>query len=293
MVSVSHDSLVCTLRGLLDDGLDLVVGSWLLQSTRKVDNRDIGSWHSECHTGELSVERWDDLSDSLGCSGGRWDDVVSGSSSSSPVLGGWTIDRLLSGSGSVDSGHQSLDNSELVVDDLGKWGETVSCAGSVRDDLHLWLVLVKVDSADEHWRISRWGRDDDVLGTSLDVSIGLVGGGEDSGGLDDGEDIVLSPRDVGRVSLGVADNLVTIDDQLSAGGVDIARVSSVSGVVLEHVDHVLEVNERVVDGDNLNIFLEESISENTKQVRIGDSSYWLLNKETNIRPIRPNPLIPL
>ena len=163
----------------------------------------------------------------------------------------------------MNSGHQTLNNSEVVVDDLGKRSETVGCARCVGDNLHLWLVLLEVDSADEHGGIGGRSRDDDVLGTSLDVSICLLSGGEDSGGLDNSKDIVLSPRNGRWVSLCVASNLVSIDDQLSTGSLDITLESSVGGVVLEHVDHVFKIDEGIVDGNNLDILLEESISEDT------------------------------
>ena len=40
-------------------------------------------------------------------------------------------------------------------------------------------------------------------------------------------------------------DLLAVDDKLAIGGVDITLEVAVYGVVLEHVDHVLEVNEAV------------------------------------------------
>ena len=36
----------------------------------------------------------------------------------------------------MDSGHQALDDLEVVVDDLGDGGQAVGGAGGVRDDVH-------------------------------------------------------------------------------------------------------------------------------------------------------------
>ena len=87
VLGVAEDTLeLLGLGSLLDDGLDLVVGSTLLDSDSQVDNGDIGGGNSESHTGEFTVELGDDLSDGLGGTGGRGDDVGGSASTSSPVL---------------------------------------------------------------------------------------------------------------------------------------------------------------------------------------------------------------
>ena len=84
---VTEDTLeLLGLGGLLDDGLDLVVRSALLDPDSQVDNGDIGGGDSESHTGKFTVELGDDLADSLGGTGGRGDDVGGSASTSSPVL---------------------------------------------------------------------------------------------------------------------------------------------------------------------------------------------------------------
>ena len=87
VLGVTEDTLeLLGLGGLLDDGLDLVVRSTLLDSNSQVDNGDIGGGDSESHTGEFTVEFGNDLSDGLGGTGGRGDDVGGSASTSSPVL---------------------------------------------------------------------------------------------------------------------------------------------------------------------------------------------------------------
>ena len=48
-----------------------------------------------------------------------------------------------------------------------------------------WSVLVLVDPHHEHWRICRRRADDHVLGSPLDVSMGLVQSSEDTCTLND------------------------------------------------------------------------------------------------------------
>ena len=40
--------------------------------------------------------------------------------------------------------------------------------------LHVLLVLFLVDTHDKHWGIGRWSGDNNVLGTALQVSAGLI-----------------------------------------------------------------------------------------------------------------------
>ena len=75
------------------------------------------------------------LANSLGGSSGARDDVLRGSASSSPVLATGSIHSLLGGGGSVHSGHQTLQDPEVVIDHLGQGGQTVGGTGGIRHDL--------------------------------------------------------------------------------------------------------------------------------------------------------------
>ena len=72
----------------------------------------------------------------------------------------------------MDGGHQTLDDTEFVVDNLGKRGQAVGCAGSVGDDGVLGIVLLQVDTTNEHWGVSGRSGDDDLLGATLQMSSG-------------------------------------------------------------------------------------------------------------------------
>ena len=136
----------------------------------------------------------------------------------------------------MDGGHETLDHGELAVDDLGERSQAVGCARGVGDDWDVGLVLLVVDAHDEHWCIGGWGRDDDLLCASLDVGRCLVGGGEDTGGLDNVLDAGLAPRNGSWVLLHVELNLLAVDDEaLRAINLDLAIEDSVGRVVLQHV----------------------------------------------------------
>ena len=113
------------LRRLLDRLFDLLVGCWLLEADDEIDNRHVACRYTEGHTGEFTVQTGDDLADSLGRTGGRRNNVSSGTSPTAPVLRGGTVDSLLGGGGGVHGRHQTLNDAELVVDDLGKGREAV------------------------------------------------------------------------------------------------------------------------------------------------------------------------
>lgn len=109
----------------------------------------------------------------------------------------------------------------------------VGGAAGVGDDLDLGVVGVEVHTADVHGGVSRRGRDDDLLGTALQVSARLLGGGEDTGGLDDVVGALLAPRDGGGVTLSVDGDLAAVDNELAVLGGDLALEDTVGGVVCE------------------------------------------------------------
>lgn len=224
-----------TVSSLLDGSLDLVVAGTLLDAAGQVNHGDVGGRHTHGHASELAVELRNDLADSLGGTGGGGDDVLGGSTATAPVLGGGTVDSLLGGSVGVDGGHKTLNDRELVVDDLGKGSQAVGGARGVGDNVGGAVVGLLVDTHHVHGGIGRGGRDDDLLGTTLQVSLGLLGGGEDTSGLDNVGGASLAPGDGSGVALGVEANLLAVDNQVLAIDLNVALEVAVLGVVLEHV----------------------------------------------------------
>jgi len=116
---------------LLKAFADLLVSALLVQSDSQVNDGDIGSRDTEGHAGDLAVQLGDDLADGLSGSGRSGDDVLSGSATVAPVLVGGPVNGLLSGGDGMNGGHQTLNNAEVVVDDLGDWGQAVGGAAGV------------------------------------------------------------------------------------------------------------------------------------------------------------------
>lgn len=58
-----------------------------------------------------------------------------------------------------------------------------------------------INSDDEHWSIVGWGRDDHLLGSTLQVGLGGIGGSKDTSGLNNGFDACLSPGYLFRLRL--------------------------------------------------------------------------------------------
>lgn len=264
--SVSKNTLEGSLRSLSDGVADLLVGSGLVESDGEVDDGDVDGGDSEGHTGELSLELGNDETDGLGSSGGGGDDVGGGSSSGSPVLSslGGSVNDELGGGHGVDGGHETLNDSVVVVDDLSEGGEAVGGARGVGDDVLVSLVVVVVDSDDVGGGalVLSGGRHDDLLGSSLQVSGALLLVEESSGGLANDVGSDGAPRNVLGVLLGEEGDLLTVDvDGVVSFLGDLERESSVNRVVLELVDEVIDVHEGVVDGGDIGGLVLEGSSE--------------------------------
>jgi len=254
VLSVTKDTLELVLGGSLEDLLDLLVAGGLLDLAGKINNTDIRGGDTEGHAGELAVEGRDDLADSLGSTSAGGDYVGASRAASTPVLStlGGAINSKLVGSHGVDGGHETLDNAKVIVDDLGKRGETVSGAGGVRDNV-LAIVVLVVDTHDKHRGVILGrSRDNDTLGATAKVSLALLGCGEDTGRLADELHAVLTPGDVGRVALGVDLDGLAVYNKVAILDLNSALERSVNGVVLEKVGNVVEIK-KIVDGYNLDV----------------------------------------
>ena len=211
---VAKDVLEVGLGSFTHLVLDIIIGSILVKSDSEIDDRDVGGGNAEGHAGKLTVELRDDFTDSLGGTSGSGDNVGTSGTSSSPVLSslGRSIDSELVHGDSMDSSHKSFSNSPVVVENLSYRGKAVSGARSVRDNVHAALVLLVVNSHDEHrGGITGGARNNSFLGSSIQVKSSSVGLGENTGRLANEVSSVLSPGDVTRVLLVSDSNEVSID----------------------------------------------------------------------------------
>mmetsp|Transcript_23524 Transcript_23524/g.44363 ORF Transcript_23524/g.44363 Transcript_23524/m.44363 type:complete len:303 (-) Transcript_23524:693-1601(-) len=67
-----HRSFCC----FVDRCRDGIHTSWLVKTACQVYHGDVWCWDSERHAGQLSVQRWDDFANSLGCACGGGNDVL-------------------------------------------------------------------------------------------------------------------------------------------------------------------------------------------------------------------------
>jgi hypothetical protein len=115
------------------------------------------------------------------------------------------------------------------------------------------VVGVVVDAQDQrHVLVLGRRRDQHLLDRAAQVGLGLLGVGEEAGGLDDHVDVVGAPVDVGRVLLGEHLDLVAVDAQPVARGLDRARVAAQGRVVLGQLGQRLGVGQ-VVDRHELDV----------------------------------------
>ena len=108
-----------------------------------------------------------------------------------------------------------------------------------------------IDAHHEHRGVSGGGGDDDLLGAALGVGQGLVLGCEHPGGLHHVLSPGAGPVDGRGITLHEDCDLHPIDIKELAILLDLALELAVGRVILEHVDHIVQGDEGVIDGNNL------------------------------------------
>src|SRR5262249_4576906 len=115
------------------------------------------------------------------------------------------------------------------------------------------VVRLEVDADGERDVLAFGGRGDQhLLDAAVEVRLGLVGLGEAAGRLDDDVDLVLVPRNLGRIFFGDAGDGLAVDDDLAVGGIDLPRVGAVDRVMPKQVRERARVGD-VVDDDELEV----------------------------------------
>ena len=244
--------------GTLGSGDDLFKLGRFFQLARQVHNRHVVGGNAERHSGELAVQLGNDDTNCLRGTRGSGDNVAAGSATGAPVLAttaGAVVGQLVGGHG-VHGCHQPLLDAEVVVDDLGDGSQAVGGAGSVGHDLHALVVAGVVHAQDEGGSlvVLGRGRNNDLGGGGVSFQVSRRGGGgaEHASGLADHPHAGVLPGNVARVALREDGDGAAVDHELPVLGLDSAIEAAVDRVVLEQVRHVLEVHERIIDGNNLN-----------------------------------------
>lgn len=89
---------------------------------------------------------------------------------------------------------------------------------------------------------------------------GLLGGGEDTSGLDNVLCTGLGPWDLSGIFLHVELDLLAVDNQGVSLDFDCALELAVCAVILQHVCGVLGLDERIVDSHNVDVIVLDGIS---------------------------------
>lgn len=195
-LGVSQNTLEFTFRSFLHGFTDVSIGGTLFESDGKINDRDVDGRNSEGHTSELTLQLRENETNSLSSTSGGGNDVGGGSSTSSPVLTtlGGTIDNQLGGGGGVDGGHETFNDTELVIEDLSDGGKTVGGTRSIGNDVLGSLVILVVNTINEGGGVVLSGsREDNLLSTTLDVSKSLFLSKESTSGFTDEVSTSITP----------------------------------------------------------------------------------------------------
>ena len=165
-------------------------------------------------------------------------------------------ERLVSRVG-VHGLHQTLIDSEIVVENFHQRNEAVGRATRVRNDfVRLGIEIPMVDPVDEgRVCVVARGRDDDQWCATLEVLSGSISLREDAGAFDHDVDAQIAPRESFRVTLAENSNLLAVDADATLGRLDRQRQLTHHRVVFEKVSHRFERPE-VVHRDDLDIGLQ-------------------------------------
>ena len=256
IAGIADDALHVRLRGVEHLVADVGIGHAGAQPCGQIHHRYVRRGDAERHAGHLALQGGDHAAHGLGCTGGGGDDVVQDGAAGTPVAAAAGVHRLLLGSRGVDSGHQGLLDTELLVDHISQRRQAVGGAAGVGDHAHIGAILVTVDAVNKGGRgvILGGRRQDDLLGAALEVTAGLVGGVVGAGGLDDILGTAVRPVDHGGIRLAVDLDLVAVDHQIAAGVLHRAGEVPEDGVVLQQVHHVVDVRLAQVDTADLELF---------------------------------------
>mmetsp|Transcript_3228 Transcript_3228/g.3973 ORF Transcript_3228/g.3973 Transcript_3228/m.3973 type:complete len:359 (-) Transcript_3228:18-1094(-) len=278
LISEGKDALHVGLGCLLHQGIDLLNGGVLLSSEGQIHHGHIWSWHAEGHAGQLALGGWQDLTHSLGCTRGAGNNVARRSTSTTPVLGGHTIHGLLGGRVGMDGGHQALLNSNaLLQEHMADGCQAIGGAGSIGHHIHAALVVFGVvHTTDQSLQIAfARGADDDLLGTSLDVSCRLVGLHEDTSRLNHKLHTHLLPgQGLGTFTAGLdALDLVAVHDELVLlTNLHVVLEFAVHRVILHLIRKVLRIRGHIHHAHHVQLAAQEVLIANGLEDHTSDAA---------------------
>ena len=160
------------------------------------------------------------------------------------------VEDLLVVGVAVDGVHETALDAELVVQDFSYRSEAVGGAAGVADEDGVLGQYVVVDAHNngsvDIVGLAGGNGEDDLLGAGVDVLHHLLAFLEETGALDNDVDTEFAPRQVLRVALSIDADLLAVDNEVFAFGVNFTVEVVVYGVVFEQISQGVSAGE-VVD----------------------------------------------
>ena len=141
----------------------------------------------------------------------------------------------------MNSSHQTFDDAEVVVDNFSQRSQAVSGAGSVRNDV-LTFVFVKVSAFNKH-RSVIFGRtsQNHFFRASSDVLTSGFICQEQASSFSYYVNTNFVPFQVSRITFSGNTDFFTVYDQMTVFHFNGTVETAVSGVIFQHVSHVVSV----------------------------------------------------
>ena len=247
-----QDAAHRAVRGGQQGGVDFLDRDFATGDDLQVDDRDVRGRDADRRAVQLALQFGQDQAQGLGGAGRGRDHRQGGGAAAVQILVHRIQRRLVAGVG-VDGGHIAALDAEQVVQHLGHRGQGVGRARAVGHDDVVGRQGLMVDLEDDGLvgAVGR-GRDQHALGPRLQVSRGLVLGGEDARAFQGDVHLQLGVRQVGRVALGRDFDLARANVDPVLAGRDGAGEAAVHRVIAEQVGVGLD-RTQVVDRHDLDV----------------------------------------
>ncbi|KAG5513428.1 hypothetical protein PMAC_001492 [Pneumocystis sp. 'macacae'] len=171
------------------------------------------------------------------------------------------------------------------MDDLCKRCKTVCRARCIRHNLVRRVVCVQVDAAHKHRCVCR-RRTDDHCRSAAYMRCLYALPFKDAGCLHHIVCTGCAPWNACRIALCIDGNRPAVDNKCAGRCSNSPGIAAVDRVVLEHVCHVLSTKEGVVDGDDVEVAVEECVAQ--------DNAADAAKAAASVRPqAQPYPLMPM
>ncbi len=168
----------------------------------------------------------------------------------------------------MDGAHDAGDDRGIIVEGFRHGSEAVGGTGGCGDDLVIRGQGLIVDAVDDGGKVVACrSRDDDFLGTRVDVRLGLRFGSVETGAFEDDVDIEFAPGKFGSVGLGIDGDLFAVDRNGVLTGFDRVQVladataeTALSGIEFQKIRKHCG-SSQIVDRDDFITFRVEHLTE--------------------------------